>query len=99
MIKATVAAVKRAAEPEPHKGPQLSRPGAKKMIMTCSIRGVPRIIQTKVLEMREMILILLMEQKAMRRPRGRENSSVSPNNWMFSQKLSVSLVMMVLKSP
>lgn len=91
MTKATVAAVNRAEAPEPQGDPILSNPGAKKMIITCSISGVPRMIHTMVLVSQAIGLKLLIEPKAMISPRGNENKRVMKNSWTFSPKLSISL--------
>ena len=56
------------------------------MTMICSISGVPRMIQTKVLTTADRGLQRLMEPKATTRPSGSANSSVSAKRLTVEQE-------------
>ena len=88
MTKATTAAVSRPELPAGHGLPQPRSPGAIKMMMSWSIRGVPRMIQTKVLMSQASGWNRLMEPKEISSPRGRANSRVRPKSWQLIQKPS-----------
>ena len=71
-------------------GLPLSRtmPGTKKRISSCSIRGVPRIIQTTVLVSQRRGVNRLMEPKEIIRPSGSAPISVTKNNFKVCRKPS-----------
>lgn len=88
MTKATVAAIKRPEEPPGQEKDIFKRPGPKKIIISCSIKGVPLTIQTIVRTTLRRGPKRLIDPKAITSPKGSENISVKAKSSKLSKKLS-----------